>query len=162
MRRLLPVLLLLLLLAGCASKDAGIIHQAVPGGPGDPIEVRLGSPNSGRSGGNVFGIQQPGGQELPLLIEISNNSDIDVVIEQVSVVQITTDAPFRVDPTFRKVKELIEPAKEKTFDLSAHGRQVRLPREGERNVVELRVVVELQSGDSYYYEFAVPVALTSR
>ena len=160
MRRLLPLLLLLAI--GCASKDAGIIHQAVPGGPGDPIEVRLGAPNSGRRSAGVFGMQQPGGRELPLIIEISNNSGIDVVIEQVSVTQNTTDAAFRIEPLFRKVKELIEPGKEKTFELPVLGHQVRMPREGERNVVELRVVVELQSGDSYYYEFEVPVALTSR
>ncbi|HEV7922056.1 MAG TPA: hypothetical protein VGR02_14815 [Thermoanaerobaculia bacterium] len=158
MRRCFPVALLL---AACASQDAGVLHQAIPGGPGDPIEVRMGNPNGGRSG-SVFGIQQPGGQELPLVIEISNNSDGDVVIEQVSVAQNATDSPFQLDPLFRRVKELIEPGKEKIFDLPARGRQLRLPREGERNVVEVRVVVELQSGDSYYYEFEVPIALTSR
>lgn len=160
MRRFVPILTALLL-AACASKDAGVIHQAIPGGPGDPIEVRLGHPSSGRPTSRMD-MQLPGGQELPLIIEVSNNSDVDVVVEQVSVVQSSTEAWFRVDPLFRKVKELIEPGQEKTFDLPARGRQARLPREGERNVVEVRVVVELQSGDSYYYEFEVPIAYPGR
>jgi hypothetical protein len=160
MRRFVPILVVLLL-AACASNDAGVIHQAVPGGPGDPIEVRLGNPGGGR-GSSLYGMQQPGGQDLPLIIEVSNNSDVDVVVEQVSVVQSSMDAWFRIDPLFRKVKELIEPGQEKTFDLPARGHQARLPREGERNVVEVRVVVELQSGDSYYYEFEVPIAFPGR
>jgi hypothetical protein len=158
MRRL--AVIAVMLLAACASQNAGVMHHAVPGGPGDPIEVRMG--NAGGGSVSVFGIQQPGGQELQFVIEISNNSDGDVVVDQVSVVQVTTDAPFQLDPVFRKVKELIEPGKEKTFDLPARGRQVRMPREGERNVVAVKVVVELQSGDSYYYEFEIPIALRGR
>jgi hypothetical protein len=158
MRRFAPIAVLLLI--GCASQDAGVLHQSIPGGPGDPIEVRMG--NSGSGGINALGIQQPGGQELPFVIEISNNSDADVVVEQISVVQMSNDSPFRLEPVFRKVRELIEPGKEKTFDLPARGSQGRMPREGERNVVEVKVVVELQSGDSYYYLFEVPIALRGR
>lgn len=153
-------ILLLLVLAGCASQNAGVLHSAVPGGPGDPIEVRLGAPSTRAQ--TPYGVADPQGQEVPLAIEISNNSNADVVIEQISVVQETQNPWFRIDSIFRKVKELIEPAQEKTFELPARGRLARELRDGERNVLELKVIVELQSGDSYYYEFSVPVAVPMR
>ncbi|MBV9495705.1 MAG: hypothetical protein JOZ54_15775 [Acidobacteria bacterium] len=79
-----------------------------------------------------------------------------------SIVQETQNPWFRIDPVFRTVKELIEPAKEKTFEMPARGRQARELRNEEQNVLEVKVIVELQSGDSYYYEFSVPIAVPMR
>src|SRR5437762_1171153 len=99
----LPLLFAALL--GCSS-NAGVIHQTIEGGPGQPIEVQISSRPGPRMAFEQVG--QP--QSTVFVIEVSNNSDADVIVEQIAITQPDPGtAAFRMDPVIRRFKELIEP-----------------------------------------------------
>jgi hypothetical protein len=143
-----------LLLTACASHDAGVIHNQIEAGPGSPIAIRFGA-----QPGRETGI----GGDIAVRVEVSNNSDADVVLDQVSVVQnFDANAVYRIDPAFQSVKAIIDPGKEQNVDLLLRGRQARPAEGGERPVIEVRVIAATQGGDSYYADFELPVPLRTR
>jgi len=147
-------------LLGCSSSDAGMIHDTIEGGPGQPIEVQISTkPGAARPVFDSFG--QP--STTLFLVEVSNNSDADVVVDQVSIVQPDSpNAAYQMNPVTRRYKELIAPAKDHTFELPADGRQVRVLERSEPSRIVVRVIVRLQSGEGYVYDFEVPMSLQSR
>ena len=150
--------LLFAALLGCSS-SGGVIQETIQGGPGQPIEVRIGAKPGPRIAFESIG--QP--QSTNFVVEVSNNSDADVVVDRIAISQPDSmGAAFQLQPVTRSFKELIEPGKEHDFELQADGRQIRILERNEPSRVVVRVVVVLQSGEQYVYEFEVPVSMQSR
>jgi len=147
-------------LLGCSSSGAGMIQDTIEGGPGQPIEVQISTkPGASRPVFDSFG--QPSSNLF--LVEVSNNSDADVVVDQISIIQPDSpNAAYQMNPVTRRFKELIEPAKDHTFELPTDGRQVRILERNEPSRIVVRVMVGLQSGERYVYDFEVPLSLQSR
>ncbi|HJW96503.1 MAG TPA: hypothetical protein VJ901_23030 [Thermoanaerobaculia bacterium] len=146
--------LLTVLLAACSSSTPKVEHQVLEGGPGQAIEV------------SIVGFTQPvllsqSSAEMPqnihMQFEVSNNSNDTVTVTRIQVDQ-SGSAPIQIEPAQGGFNESIEPGHEHTFDVSAVGKQVSLPHLGQNNDVIIRVVVSLMTGDSYVYNFSIPVS----
>ncbi|HEY3052075.1 MAG TPA: hypothetical protein VGK04_01665 [Thermoanaerobaculia bacterium] len=125
------------------------MSQAVEGGPGQPISVAIGATTG-------VSTDREGTREYVLQVEVSNNSDVPVTVTRISVMTAGNGA-FQVQPASRTFNEMIDPGKDHQFDIGVPGRLVRAYRKGEAQVVDLRVIVDLSNGDSYFYTFEVPV-----
>jgi hypothetical protein len=154
----LPLLVSLLL--GCSSSsDAGVMHETIEGGPGQPISVQVSTKPTSAVPFEQFG--QP--RTTLFTVEVSNNSEADVVVEQIAITQSDSGTEaYQMDPVTRRFKELIGPGKDHSFELQGGGRQVRMLERGEPSRIVVRVAVLLQSGEQYVYDVEVPITMQSR
>ena len=156
--RLLRAAALFVVLLGCSS-GGGVIHPTMEGGAGAPIEIQVSARMGSQPAFGDMGQMQP----IVVVVEVSNNSDADVVVEQIAIVPSASgNGAYRLDPITRSYKELIEPGKEHDFELPTEGRQVRPLNPDESSTVAVRVAVQLQSGDQYVNDFEVRVPMVTR
>jgi hypothetical protein len=145
--------LVALLAVACSSSTPRIEHQTFEGAPGQAIEVNLVGATQPKIA-TLRSVDLP--QNIALQFEVSNNSNDTVTVTRIQVDQHGM-APIQLDPAQAGFNESIEPGHDHTFTVNATGKQVGAPRLGTDNAIIIRVVVGLANGDSYVYNFSIPV-----
>ncbi|HVR39729.1 MAG TPA: hypothetical protein VMU84_11585, partial [Thermoanaerobaculia bacterium] len=140
-----------------SSSSPLIDKQTIEGGPGQDIGVAVGDLR-----GTAAPFQESAIDDaLQLSVEVSNNSDADIVVKRIAISPIGSEA-YRIDPASQGFNETIAEGEDHLFTLNIRGRQARPLRPDESSDVTLRVVVTLGNGDSYFYSFGVPVLIGRR
>lgn len=142
-----------LLFVACSSSTPKLEHQTYEGAPGQAIEVSLVGATQPKIA-TTRNADMP--QNISLQFEVSNNSNDTVTVTRIQVDQHGM-APIQLDPAQAGFNESIEPGHDHTFTVVATGKQVAAPRLGADNGIIIRVVVGLANGDSYVYNFSIPV-----
>jgi hypothetical protein len=144
-------MLLLFLLAGCASTDDFSGGGDFDCAKTNEVMVRIGLDGPGVSMERVE-------DRLQFRVEVSNNLDRDIVVKWVRVEQImANNAPYLFDSTYRKFDQLIAEGGDFTFELPTLGRGAAMRSQDglSRSVVAVVTSVGLESGDTYRCTFEV-------
>lgn len=142
----------LLLLAGCASSDGLIDKRVLDCGPGQDVTIGV-AMNTPR-----IGLEGPD-DRLTTMIEVSNNSHEDIVV---NAIRVEASDPSRrsrytVDRSYRKFDKTVAAGDAETFELPTTGRAVMQPDTvAYENTLQLLVSVYLANGDQYRCGFDVP------
>lgn len=142
---------LLLAIAGCSG--ATIATDAVEGGPGQDISVAVGGVEQ-----SMVMLDREGTRSYTLQIEVSNNSNVPVTVTRITVGPAPgMSRAFVIARTSTAFSEMIDPGGDHLFGVRMEGRLVRPFQKEESRSVELRVIVSLANGESYFYTFEGPV-----
>ncbi|HEX9985097.1 MAG TPA: hypothetical protein VGF69_17695 [Thermoanaerobaculia bacterium] len=148
MRFTLVLLLLLPLMAGCASNDGFIEEETIDASAGgSDVTIEL------------VGLEKPlpTASELTFLVEVSNNSDADITVTKVVVRPFGNDSVFVIDRAQVGPNEVIEEGKAEVFRVRTRGEERRRMRDNERPTAVVSVSVSLLGGATYESQFAVEV-----
>ena len=141
-------LLLVLLLAACASPTAVMDKRSLPCGPGQDIEVRAGIDDGT--------ITQEIGGELQYLVEVANNSHHDVTVKQIRIQPIRQYVE-EIDSASKTFDQVVPEGDAHVFEIptGALSRSTHFDRKilGGTSRVEFSVLVSLSNGDSYHCAF---------
>ena len=140
-----------LVLSACSS--SGIVSQEIEGGPGQAITVGIANVEV-----NELSTDRQGVREYDIEVEVRNNSDLPETVTRITI-KSDGSGPFQVQPSSQTFNEIIDPGKDHLFKVRVRGQLVRDFQFEERKVVELRCIVSLANGDSYYYTFEGPVRI---
>jgi hypothetical protein len=150
-------LLLVVFFVACSSTP-GIEKRTFEGGPGQPIEVEL-------VGASQPMLMSPRDTDTPQQINfqflVSNNSDEILTVKRIQVYQHGS-APIQLESGQGGFDTSIDPGHDSTFTVYATAKQLRPARQGDAPEITIRVDVALTNGDSYVYDFAVPIAVSGR
>jgi hypothetical protein len=89
-------------------------------------------------------------------IEVSNDSNLPQTVTRITIKSDGIGA-FQLQPSSQPFNEMIDPVKDHLFTVRATGRLVRAFAREEPRVVDVRCIVALANGDSYFYTFEGPV-----
>jgi hypothetical protein len=148
MRFTLALLLLLPLMAGCASNDGFIEEETIDASAGGS-DVSV----------DIVGLEKPlpSASELTLLVEVSNNSDADITVTKIVVRPFGNDSVYVIDQAQLGLNKIIEERKAEVFRLRTRGEERRRLRDNERPTAVVSVSVSLLGGATYASQFAVEV-----
>jgi hypothetical protein len=156
MLRRLPVVVLVLAVAGCASSTAPD-KRSIEGGPGQLIEVSLVNfvQEVGASAPTNNSI--PSNVPVTLQIEVANNSDLPETVTTISIAPVG-DTPIAIDARGLTFNEMIDPGKDHTFDIRTDVLRKASKTRTHQRELAVRVHVTLANGDTYHYTFGIPIA----
>lgn len=149
-------LLSLLALTACASSDGFVDDTVYDCSPGQELGIQAGLD------GPQFADQMMGDQ-LTMLVEVSNNSHADVTVTMVRVDPIRDDSTeYALESAYAKVSQEIAEGEAHLFRLPVRGARVssrdQTRRQSSRpRATAMSVWVQLSDGDSYRCRFYVPV-----
>ena len=132
------------------SSSSGIVSQAIEGGPGQEIVVGIAGVETG-----VLPDRE-GSREYEVQVEVSNDSNLPQTVTRITI-RTEGSGAFQLQPSSQAFNEMIDPGKDHLFTVRATGRLVRAFRANESHVVDVRCIVTLANGDSYFYTFEGPV-----
>lgn len=135
------------------SSSSGLVSQAIEGGPGQEIAVSI----AGVETGNLP--DREGSRQYEVQIEVSNDSNLPQTVTRITI--RTDSGAFQLQPSSQAFNEMIDPGKDHLFTVRATGGLVRAFHAEEPRVVNIRCVVALANGDSYFYTFEGPVRDTT-
>jgi hypothetical protein len=132
------------------SSSTGIVSQEIEGGPGQEITVSIAGVETG-----VFADRE-GSRQFEVQVEVSNDSNLPQTVTRIT---IKTDGggAFQLQSSSQTFNEMIDPGKDHLFTVRATGRLTRPFAREEARVVDVRCIVALANGDSYFYTFEGPV-----
>lgn len=144
------LLLSLLLFAACASPTAVIDRQNYNCAPGQALEIAVGY-DPGNQGGEL--------RDREFVVEVANNSDVDVTVKTVRVEG--TDRNPGLPMAYEQADITIESGQDHLFHLRASapfGTSAVQPTLGARSgIVEVLATVMLSNGDAYRCVFRLQV-----
>ena len=147
------LLLALLLVAGCASKDGFIDRQQFECEPGQVVSILAGLDAQGSA--SMEGVMD---DQHTLLVLVGNNSHEDMVVKTIRAEQAAGPSDtYRFNNAYRTVNQTIPEGKEAEIKIPMTGRPIA-SEFGERNVyrsVSMAVTVALGNGDSYRCLFEI-------
>lgn len=132
------------------SSSTGIASQAIEGGPGQEIAVSIAGVET-----DLFADRE-GSRQYEVQIEVSNDSHLPQTVTQITI-KTDGNGPFQVQPSSQTFNEMIDPGKDHLFTVRAMGRLTRAFAREEPRVVDVRCIVALANGNSYFYTFEGPV-----
>lgn len=137
-------------LAACASSDGMVADRVLDCSSGQDLMVRVGANRPQTLGGE----SSPLGDQFEMLVELSNNSHRDILVDHVRVEQYYSgmDRPaYQLESGYKKVDQVIDEGKDITVEIPMNGRWMQ--QTGARSVIpdrlELLVTVGLAEGDAY-------------
>ncbi len=136
------------------SSSSGIVSQAIEGGPGQEIVVSIAGVETGALS------DREGSHEYEVQIEVSNDSNLPQTVTRITI-KTEGNGAFQLQPSSQSFNEMIDPGKDYVFTVRARGRLVRAFGATEQHVVDVRCIVTLANGDSYFYTFEGPVRETT-
>jgi hypothetical protein len=146
---------LLVVIAGCSSRDGFIDSRRLDCDSGQEISIRAG----------VVGISpglELGTDTLAFAVEISNNAHREITVKSIHAAQVSDQTSrYRVLPVRRQFDQTIAEGDDHLFELPMDGRSVGEPlnRASMQSEILLLVTVALADGDSYRCRFSVPAPL---
>lgn len=148
----------LLLIAGCASKDALIDQRVLDCGPGQDVSVGilLDVPRIGLEGPD---------DRMTMRVEVSNlsNEDIEVKAIRVESADPARSSGYTIDTSYGDFKKVIPPGESEVFDLPVTGRLDRTydpNRKGAASTLTVVTNVYLANNDTYRCKIEVPAPRT--
>jgi hypothetical protein len=132
------------------SSSTGVVSQAIEGGPGQEIAVSIAGVET-----DVFADRE-GSRQYEVQIEVSNDSNLPQTVTRITI-RTDGSGPFQLQPSSQAFNEMIDPGKDHLFTVRAMGRLTRAFAREESRVVDVRCIVALANGDSYFYTFEGPV-----
>jgi hypothetical protein len=146
---LLPLLLLVL---ACASRDGFIDEVSMECGPGQEVTIQAGLDAPSVKMERVE-------DQLTLLVEVSNNSHREIVVEFIRGEQVPDELQqYKIQNGYRKFDHPIEEGASHTFKIPMTGRMIGSrvdPTVMSRNELALNVTVGLTNGNVYRCRFGV-------
>ncbi len=144
------MLLVLLLLGGCASRDGWVeseIRKCDAGGELS-IDAYLNMPKV---------MMERANDELTMTILIGNNSERDIEIKSIRMEPgRTAQQRYALQNSFREFNETLKPGEDKQFELPVRGsageREIRRPID---DFIEVVLSVYLADGTTYRCEYAI-------
>lgn len=141
---------IILLLTACSTSD-GLQRNLIEGGPGQAINVYV----AGVDNSNILEDNE-GSRQYVIQVEVSNNLDVPVTVERITVRPGSRRA-FQLATTSQRFNEMIDPGGEHMFNVNARGSFVRPLSPQESRRMEFECIVSLTNGDSFIYLFEGPV-----
>ena len=142
----------LLLLCGCASRDAAIPERFFDCRSGQDVSIDLRMAGPGVAMENTT-------DHLTMVVDVANHGHGDIVVQAIRVEPVPDDAAhYAIERSYRKFGRVLAGGESEAFELPVTGRG--LPRSTtsvrRSDALTVNVSVYLGNGDAYRCEMVVP------
>lgn len=142
----------LLLLGGCASRDAAIPERFFDCRSGQDVSVDLRMTGPGVAMENTT-------DHLTMFVDVANNGHVDIVVNAIRVEPVPDDAArYALERSYRKFGRVLPGGESHVFELPVVGRGLARTSTSVRrgDTLTVNVSVYLGNGDAYRCEMFVP------